>query len=68
MIELPPLDQQCPSCLGIGRRKCDYYVTNVHDRECYECSGLGRIPTPAGEAVLEFIKKYLTLDVSGKLK
>jgi DnaJ-class molecular chaperone len=54
----PPLDLECERCEGAGDVPSR---VKPHLETCYACGGLGRIPTPFGQAVLAFLTDRLRI-------
>lgn len=43
------LQERCPECNGTG---------HIGEHSCGICYGRGRVPTPAGQAILELVETF----------
>lgn len=60
------LEMTCENCEGNGFTFPFPHEPNLIDYKpkCYDCIATGKIPSPAGEEILAFIKKYLGVEVT----
>lgn len=57
------LEIVCPKCEGKGRHVIEGYHSKK--RDCWDCRQKGVVLTDAGDALIEFFKRHIEINVSG---
>ncbi|KQM76720.1 hypothetical protein ASE70_08080 [Sphingomonas sp. Leaf22] len=57
----PPLEENCRECGGTGKAKEEPSgrAIIIGPNPCRACRGAKQLPTVAGKAVLEFVRKHM---------
>lgn len=62
------LEMKCERCEGTGYVTDEWRNSRPTQRSCDDCHSRGLVPSEFGEAVLAFVKRNLSLQVTTHLK